>query len=129
MVIQRSGQKQKEMHNYKNLDIWKEAMTLARQIYEVTKNFPDMEKFGIVSQMTRAAVSVPSNIAEGAGRETDKDFIHFLSIAVGSLFELNTQIQLSEQIGYLTKEQSLLLQDQITKLECKTAALKERLRQ
>ena len=117
------------MHNYKNLDIWKEAMTLARQVYEVTKNFPDVEKFGMVSQMTRAAVSVPSNIAEGAGRETDKDFIHFLSIAVGSLFELNTQIQLSEQIGYLTKEQSLLLQDQITKLECKTAALKERLRQ
>ena len=116
------------MHNYKNLDIWKEAMTLAYQVYEVTRNFPDMEKFGIVSQMTRAAVSVPSNIAEGAGRETDKDFIHFLSIAVGSLFELNTQIQLSEQIGYLTKEQSLLLQDQITKLECKIVALKDRLR-
>ena len=116
------------MHNYKNLDIWKDAMALAYQVYEVTQNFPDMEKFGMVSQMTRAAVSVPSNIAEGAGRETDKDFIHFLSIAVGSLFELNTQIQLSEQIGYLTKEQSQSLQDQITKLECKTSALKDRLR-
>ena len=97
------------MHNFRNLQIWKDAMDLAQEIYEIVESIPKMETYGIISQMTRAAVSVPSNIAEGSGR-SDKDFAHFLTIALGSLYELNTQIILSERIGYLNAEQSSDLQ-------------------
>ena len=89
------------------MQIWKDAMDLAQEVYEITENLPKKETYGIISQMTRAAVSVPSNIAEGSGR-TDKDFSHFLSIAIGSLFELNTQIMLSERIGYIDNNQTLI---------------------
>ena len=92
------------MHNYKNLHIWQEGIKLARKIYEITSNFPTNEKYGIASQMTRAAVSIPSNIAEGAGRNSNKEFANFLSIAIGSLFELHTQIVICEQIGYINPQ-------------------------
>lgn len=104
------------MHNYKNLQIWKDAMDLAQEVYEVTEKLPKMETYGLISQMTRSAVSAPSNIAEGSGR-SDKDFAHFLTIAIGSLFELTTQIILSERIGYITSEQSLSLQEKANKLQ------------
>ena len=104
------------MHNFRNMQIWKDAMDLAQDIYEITENLPKKETYGIISQMTRAAVSVPSNIAEGSGR-TDKDFSHFLSIAIGSLFELNTQIMLSERIGYIDNNQSVRLQTKVDKLQ------------
>ena len=91
-------------------------MDLAQEVYEITENLPKKETYGIISQMTRAAVSVPSNIAEGSGR-TDKDFSHFLSIAIGSLFELNTQIMLSERIGYIDNNQSVRLQTKVDKLQ------------
>ena len=98
------------MHNYNNLQIWQLAMDLVEEIYKLTASFPIEEKFGMVSQMTRAAVSIPSNIAEGAGRNSDKDFAHFISIAIGSLYELNTQIVLSERLGYINQSQSQELQ-------------------
>ena len=101
-------------------------MDLAQAIYEITEALPKMETYGLISQMTRAAVSVPSNIAEGSGR-TDKDFSHFLTIALGSLFELNTQIMLSERIGYLTSEQSLALQGRADKLQMMIAGFKRHL--
>lgn len=90
-------------------------MDLVKTIYEATNQIPSHEKFGIVSQMTRAAVSIPSNIAEGAGRDTDKEFCHFLSIALGSSYELHTQVILCEHIGYFDQEQSATLQDLIIK--------------
>ena len=109
------------MHNYKNLHIWQDGIKLAKKIYEVTSTFPANEKFGIVSQMTRAAVSIPSNIAEGAGRNSTKDFVNFLSIAIGSIFELHTQLTICEQIGFIDEatakqldEQTFALQQQIT---------------
>ena len=114
------------MHNFRNLQIWKDAMDLAQAVYETTKALPKMETYGIISQMTRAAVSVPSNIAEGSGR-TDKDFSHFLQIALGSLYELNTQIMLSERIGYLTTEQSLALQGLADKLQMMITGFKRHL--
>ena len=76
------------MHNFQNLTIWKEAMDLAQTIYATTKKFPKEEMYALSSQMQRAAVSIPSNIAEGAGRSTNKDFANFLSIAIGSCFGL-----------------------------------------
>ena len=114
------------MHNFRNLQIWKDAMDLAQAVYEITEALPKMETYGLISQMTRAAVSVPSNIAEGSSR-SDKDFSHFLTIALGSLFELNTQIMLSERIGYLTTEQSLALQRRADKLQMMISGVKRHL--
>lgn len=90
---------------HKKLEAWKKSMDLVELIYAATSEFPVDEKFGLVSQMRRAAVSVPSNIAEGAGRRTDAEFINFLTIAIGSLSELDTQLELSGRLGYLDNEQ------------------------
>lgn len=115
------------MHNYKNLHIWQEGINLARKIYEVTEVFPANEKFGIVSQMTRAAVSIPSNIAEGAGRTSKKDFANFLSIAIGSIFELHTQIAICEQIGLIDVATAKQLDEQTFTLQQQITAFKQRL--
>lgn len=79
-------------------------MDLVVDIYTVTTNFPTDEKFGLTSQLRRCAVSIPSNIAEGAGRDNDKEFLYFLSIALGSSFELETQLILSQRLNLLTKQ-------------------------
>jgi four helix bundle protein len=115
------------MHNYKNLHIWQGGINLARKIYEVTANFPANEKYGIVSQMTRAAVSIPSNIAEGAGKNSNKDFANFLSIAIGSIFELHTQIAICEQIGYINEETTKQLEQQIYTLQQQITTYKQRI--
>ena len=106
----------KQMHNYKKLQIWIDAINLTQEVYEITESIPQHEKWGIISQMTRAAVSIPSNIAEGSAR-TKKDFVHFLFIALGSLFELNTQIIIAERIGYITDKQSDSLQNKMEPLQ------------
>lgn len=86
------------MHNFKDLKIWDKAMDLAVDVYKATSNFPTEEKYGLTSQMRRCAVSVPSNIAEGAGRNTNGEFRQFLGIANGSSFELQTQLILSNRL-------------------------------
>ena len=103
-------------------------MDLVEDIYKLTVSFPSEEKFGLVSQMTRAAVSIPSNIAEGAGRNSDKDFAHFISIAIGSLYELNTQIVLSERLGYINQTQSQELQKKLDNLQRKSVSFKSKLK-
>lgn len=80
------------MNNYKELNIWKKGMQLVEEIYFLTKKLPDDEKFGLISQIKRCSVSIPSNIAEGAGRNSNKEFTRFLSIANGSTTELETQL-------------------------------------
>ena len=115
------------MHNYKNLHIWQDGIKLARRIYEITSNFPACEKYGIVSQMTRAAVSIPSNIAEGSGRSGNKEFANFLSIAIGSIFELHTQIAICEQIGYIDNGTVKQLETQIFTLQQQIATYKQRI--
>jgi four helix bundle protein len=115
------------MHNYNNLQIWQQAMDLVEEIYKLTASFPIEEKYSLVSQMTRAAVSIPSNIAEGAGRNSDKDFAHFISIAIGSLYELNTQIVLSERLGYINQSQSQELQKKLDNLQRKSVSFKSKL--
>jgi four helix bundle protein len=84
--------------SYENLNVWRKAIDLAKSVYLCTQNFPKEEKFTLVSQMRRAAVSIPSNIAEGSSRHTDKDFANFLVIARGSLAELHTQIIISHEM-------------------------------
>lgn len=92
-----------------NLRIWKEGMALAKLIYQHTAVFPKTEIYGLTSQMRRAAVSIPSNIAEGSQRETDTDFAHFIVITKGSWGELKTQILLAESLGYLAPETVFIL--------------------
>jgi four helix bundle protein len=86
---------------HKKLDVWKMAIELAALVYELTEKFPSEERFGLISQMRRAAVSIASNIAEGAARQGKAEFRNFLSVAQGSLSELDTQLELSVKLGYL----------------------------
>jgi len=89
--------------SYQDLRVWQQAMTLAAHVYRVTDKFPKHELYGLVSQIRRAAVSVASNIAEGKGHRSDKEFLHFLFHARGSLFELETQILLAQQLQYISE--------------------------
>ncbi|HYM74576.1 MAG TPA: four helix bundle protein [Candidatus Dormibacteraeota bacterium] len=91
---------------YADLEVWRTAMELVVRIYGISKKFPKEEMYGLSSQIRRAAVSVPSNIAEGKGRSSDKELIQFLCHARGSLFEIQTQLQISERLGYISKEES-----------------------
>ena len=91
---------QKPIRDYKDLHVWQKGMQLAKQIYLLTGRFPSEEKFGLVSQMRRAAVSIPSNIAEGQARNTTGEYIQFISHAEGSAAELDTQLRLSIELGY-----------------------------
>lgn len=93
-----------------DLIVWREAMELVTEIYSITAGFPKSENYGLTSQMRRAAVSIPSNIAEGAARAGSKEFLHFLSISRGSLSELETQILIAKNIGYLNKADIVLKQ-------------------
>src|SRR5208337_5175176 len=97
---------------HKDLDVWKEAMNLAKQAYFITSNFPKEEIYGLTSQIRRAAVSIPSNIAEGAARNSHKEFIQFLYIALGSVAELETQLLLARELG-LVKDITLNITDSI----------------
>ncbi|MCK5879709.1 MAG: four helix bundle protein [Holophagae bacterium] len=85
---------------HKDLDVWKEAIQFVKRVYEATSSFPRSELYGITNQLRRSAVSVPSNIAEGAARGTTKEFIRFLYISLGSLSELETQLIVSKELGY-----------------------------
>jgi four helix bundle protein len=94
------------LKHYQELIVWQKAMDLVVLIYKVTTCFPKEEVFGLTVQVRRAAVSIPSNIAEGQGRVTTRDFLHFLSIARGSLQETEPQILLAERLNYLNAEQT-----------------------
>ena len=87
------------MQDHRNLDVWVRAVSLAEQCYAATSRFPDSERFGLRPQMQRAAVSVASNIAEGRGRGSDRDFARFLRIAYGSACELDTQAHIAQRVG------------------------------
>jgi four helix bundle protein len=95
---------EKKTQNYKDLVVWQKGIELAKAIYRLTGKFPSEEKFGLVSQMRRAAVSIPSNIAEGQARHTTGEFIQFISHAEGSVAELETQLILSLELGFTSAE-------------------------
>lgn len=101
------------MKTHLDLDVWKRSIEFVTLIYQLTGKFPKSEIYGITSQIRRSAVSIPSNIAEGAGRTSKKEFSHFLSISLGSLAELETQLIISDNLNYLD---SGLLNDLISKL-------------
>lgn len=94
----------KPITTYKDLVVWEKSMELACRIYEITGSFPDSEKFGLVKQLKKSAVSIPSNIAEGAGRRSSQEYIRFITISLGSLAELETQLLLSQKLGFYNLE-------------------------
>mgnify|MGYP003578988023 CR=1 FL=1 len=98
---------------HKNLEAWKQSMDLVVEVYKTTKEFPHQEIYGIANQVRRAAVSVPSNIAEGAARQTKKEFANFLHVAQGSLSELDTQIEIASRLGI-----SMLDLERVLKIGC-----------
>jgi len=105
------------MNRFKNLEIWNRAVELATTVYEITSDFPNEEKYGLISQLRRYVVSISSNIAEGAGRNTDKDFARFLSIAYGSAYELETQIIIATNLKLLDDRESIKLCEEINVLQ------------
>ncbi len=92
-----------QIKSHKDLKVWKESMNLVVEIYKVSESFPKHEVYGLTSQLRRASVSIPSNIAEGAGRRGNKEFIRFLYIALGSLSEVETQIEIGYRLSYIDK--------------------------
>lgn len=112
---------------YKSLEVWKQSMDLVLEIYRVTKQFPSNEGCGIGMQICRAAVSVPSNIAEGAARQTKKEFMNFLHIAQGSLSELDTQIDIASRLEYINLETRKRLDDKMQPVDKMITGLIRRL--
>lgn len=104
------------VRNFKTLDIWKRSRTYVKTIYLTTAKFPGTEKFGLTSQLNRASISVPSNIAEGCGRKTEKDLSRFLDIAIGSTCEIETQIYLAYDLEFISNEAMDKLLDEITQI-------------
>ena len=106
-----------KVKSYEELVVWQKAMLLAKMVYGVQKQLPKEEMYGLGDQIRRAVVSVPSNIAEGFGRGSDAEFKRFLAIARGSLFEVKTQLQLAESLGYLRLDEEISsLSDEVGKL-------------
>jgi len=105
------------MRDFRKLEIWAKGMEVVKEIYILTKQLPDNEKFGLVSQMQRCAVSIPSNIAEGCSRNSELEFKRFLEIAIGSAFELETQIIICNELGFLDSEKTNLHINQLSTLQ------------
>jgi four helix bundle protein len=105
------------MHRLKELKIWNKAISIATEIYEVTAEFPNEEKYGLISQIRRAAISISSNIAEGAGRNSNAEFLHFLGISNGSSYELQTQLIISEQLKLINEEKLNSLLSEIEEIQ------------
>ena len=93
------------MRNFRELEVWSISKNLAKGIFQVTRNFPKSEIYGLTSQLTRSAISIPSNIAEGCSRSSNKEFVRFLEIALGSAFELETQLVIAQDFGYIEETQ------------------------
>ena len=107
------------MNIYREMTVWKKSIQLCTEVYKITKLLPTTERYVLCEQMQRAAISVPSNIAEGSGRTSKKEFVHFLSISRGSLFELETQTILCKQLEYISEDATEdfdILSDEITKM-------------
>ncbi|OGQ96748.1 MAG: four helix bundle protein [Deltaproteobacteria bacterium RIFOXYD12_FULL_57_12] len=114
------------MKTYRDLLVWQKAMNLVTQIYQVSRLFPSDEIYGLTSQLRRCAVSIPSNIAEGQGRNSSGEFLRFLGIAQGSLCELQTQIEIACNLGYIEKETFDNLYDASREIERMQSSLMKR---
>lgn len=105
------------MKTFRDLQVWQKAMVLVTNSYSISSNFPKEEQFSLTSQIRRCSISIPSNIAEGYGRDTNKDYIRFLTIALGSLFEFQTQIEIAFNLKYISEENFVKLYEDSRELE------------
>jgi len=116
------------MHRFKDLEVWKISVEMVREIYEMTENFPKNEQFGLVNQIRRSAVSIPSNIAEGAGKNTNRDFNRFISIASGSCNELETQLIISQELNFISKDEYTEMGGKLNRIQNMIFGLQQSLR-
>jgi len=115
------------IYSHRDLIVWQRAMDLVDEVYEIAETLPPRENFGLFSQMTRTAVSVPSNIAEGRARSTAKDFAHFLVLSRSSLMELDTLLEVAVRRKYMTRKAALELLDQVTQLSKMLSTLRRKI--
>ena len=115
------------MNRYKELLVWQKAIDLAVKVYRITEKLPKEERYGLISQINRSVVSIPSNIAEGAGRNTNKEFNNFLGIAQGSSFELDTQLIISNRLNFISNEEYQKIELQLEYIQNMVAKLKKSL--
>lgn len=111
------------MNNFRELVVWQKSVDLVTDIYKITRTFPDSEKFNLTSQMQRSGTSIPSNIAEGAGRNSGPSFKHFLTIALGSAYELETQLIISKKLSFINDESYNEIIKKITEVQRMTYRL------
>lgn len=116
------------MKTFRDLFIWQKSMTLVAQTYELTQNFPKEELFGLTSQIRRSAISLPSNIAEGYGRESNKEFYRFINIVISSLFEFQTQIEIARNINYLNEIEFKKIYEETRELEAMIISFSKKLK-
>ena len=102
--------------NFKTLDIWSRSRVLVKEVYSILESFPKSENYGLISQLKRAVISVPSNISEGCGRRTLKDLSHFLDVAIGSLCEVETQLYLAYDLGFISQSKMEELVNETTQI-------------
>jgi len=122
-----TGEASKRIESHRDLIVWQKSMDLVVQVYDLTSRFPDSERYRLVAQSTRAAASVPANIAEGHARGTRRDFANFVAVAKGSLMETETFLLLSIRLGYLNHAQADLTLDLITEISKMLTALRQKL--
>jgi len=123
------AQRDKGVKTYRDLIVWQKAMVLVTEIYKVSKSFPRREDYGLTSQLRRCAVSIPSNIAEGYGRHSRNEYVRFLQIASGSLYELQTQMEISANLEYLKKDDFERLYEMTREIERMLSSLIRRLKE
>lgn len=117
------------MVDYRNYKVWQKAHLLVIEVYQITDTFPKKEQFGLVSQMNRAVVSIPTNIAEGCGRETQKELIRFLYISSGSAHELEYLVMLSKELNFINQEQFNTISAKIEEIKKMLASLINKIKQ
>jgi len=116
------------MSHFRKILVWQKSITLVTKIYKATSAFPKEEMFGLTSQIRRSSVSIPSNIAEGSGREGTKDFLRFLYISLGSIFEMQTQLEIAKNIIYINEAEFNLLYEDSREIERMLASLIRKLK-
>ena len=115
------------MHNFRKLDIWIKSVNFVTEIYRVTESLPLKEKYGLISQLERASVSIPTNIAEGSAKTSNKDFARFLEMSIGSAYEVETELLVSFNLEYINKDSYEKLQNELVILEKMLTAFKNQL--
>ena len=116
------------MKDFKKLNVWQKSIELVTSVYKISKSFPAEEKYGITSQITRAAVSIPSNIAEGSSRHSEKDYFRFLEIALGSAFELETQLIIIGKLEMINSKELVMILDETKTVQKMLSGLMSKLK-